>query len=188
MLTWLPLELHLTELNAPRLGMCALIFFALQWALASLWMWHVWNIWHIIQWQINKKKLFQYQLPSGEVKHTDVCGVRAYYKIRLTHIEKDRVSFCFGEGQQLLDSALSQNIDTKMKSQTSWCVFMLKNTVSLWKNRPVVCVSGPCLVPQYRCSHYAQILFGSRKEMSLLYDTRCLQNGNFRNESQASGK
>lgn len=49
------------------------------------------------------------------------------------------------------------------------------NNKSSEENGPVVCVSGPCLVPQYRGSHYVQLQFGNRKEMSLLHDKRSLQ-------------
>lgn len=122
------------------------------------------------------RRTFLINRPSGEVKHTDVCSVCANCKVRLTHTEKYRIAFCFGEGQQLLDSTLSKKKDDpKIQSQTSLCVFMLENTGSSEANRPAVCVSAPCLAPRYRGSHYAQLQFGNRKEMNLLHDKRSLQ-------------
>lgn len=58
--------------------------------------------------RLGRRRTFLIDIPSGEVKYTDVCSVCANYKVRLTHTEEYRIAFCFGEGQQLLDSTLSK--------------------------------------------------------------------------------
>lgn len=62
---------------------------------------------------------------------------------------------------------------------------MLENTGSSEENGPVVCGSGPCLVPQYRGSHYAQLQFGNRKERSLLMTRDVYKGRKFVGGSQA---
>lgn len=47
-------------------------------------------------------------IPSGEVKDSNVCRVRADHQVGLTHTEEHRVSLCLGKGQQLLHCPLKK--------------------------------------------------------------------------------
>lgn len=56
-------------------------------------------------------------IPSGEVKDSNVCCVRANHQVGLTHTEKHRVSLCLGKGQKLLHCPLKKGQKKKSNQQ-----------------------------------------------------------------------